>query len=250
VSKAKTAKSYVYEHPRPSVTVDVVLFTVVDTDLKVLLVRRGEAPFSGAWALPGGFVRVGEERGARGETLEAAARRELAEETGLASPRIYLEQLGAFGGPDRDPRGRVISVAYFALLDPELRGTVAARGGPVLRAGTDAADARWVSIASEARKLTLAFDHRELLEAALTRLRERVESSTLAFELVPPTFTVGELREVFEAIRGEAHDPANFRRKFERMLDEGHLEEAPGKRQTGTKPARVYRFVAGARDGT
>lgn len=250
MSKAKTTKSYVYEYPRPSITVDVVLFTVVDTDLKVLLVRRGEAPFAGAWALPGGFVRVGDERGSRGEDLDTAARRELAEETGLASPRIYLEQLGAFGAPDRDPRGRVVSVAYFALLDPELRGTIAARGGPVLRAGSDAADARWVSVASEARRLTLAFDHREILDAALARLRMRVEVSTLAFELVPPTFTVGELREVFEAIRGEAHDPANFRRKFERMLDEGLLEEAPGKRQTGTKPARVYRFVRAARDGS
>lgn len=243
MSKAKPSKSYVYDHPRPAVTVDIALFTVVDTDLKVLLVRRGEAPFAGEWALPGGFVRVGEAKGSRGESLEEAARRELAEETGLSSARIYLEQLGAFGEPDRDPRGRVISVAFFALLDPELRGTLAARGGPVLRAGTDAAEARWVSLAHELPKLALAFDHGAILEAALDRVRSRLEASSIAFELVPPTFTVSELREVFEAIRGEAHDAANFRRRFERMLDEGVVELAPGKRQTGTKPAKVYRFA-------
>ncbi|MBM4358120.1 MAG: NUDIX hydrolase [Deltaproteobacteria bacterium] len=230
-------------------TVDVVLVTVVDTDLNVLLVRRGEPPFKGAWALPGGFVRVGDGVGARGEDLEAAARRELAEETGLASDRIYLEQLQAFGAPDRDPRGRVISVAFYALVSPDLRGTLDARGGPTLRAGSDAADARWVSLSSELSRLPLAFDHGAILEAALTRMRSRIDDSTIAFELVPPTFTVAELRGVFEAVRGEAHDPANFRRRFERMQDDGLIEVAPGKRQTGTKPARVYRFVRGGGRG-
>lgn len=245
MTKSKARANYAYAYPRPAVTVDVVLFTVVDTDLKVLLVRRGLAPFEGAWALPGGFVRVGEDEaaGERGESLEQAARRELGEETGLSEGTIYLEQLGAFGAPDRDPRGRVISVAFYALLDPEQRGVISVKGKPVLRAGSDAADARWVSVAAEAPRLGLAFDHRAILDAALDRLRSRLDTSTVAFELVPPTFTIAELREVFEAIRGEAHDPANFRRRFERMLDDGLIATAPGKRQTGTKPAKVYRFV-------
>jgi 8-oxo-dGTP diphosphatase len=243
VTRAKQETTYSYAYPRPSVTVDIVLVTVVDSDLKVLLVRRGEPPFKGAWALPGGFVRVGDAPGSRGEDLETAARRELAEETGLASDRIYLEQLQAFGAPDRDPRGRVVSVAYYALVNPELRGTLDARGAVTLRAGSDAADARWVSLVEEVPRLALAFDHATILACALERLRSRLDHSTIAFELVPPTFTVADLRGVFEAVRGEAHDAANFRRRFERMLDEGLIEVAPGKRQTGTKPARVYRFV-------
>ncbi len=243
MTKAKPAAKHSYAYPRPAVTVDVALVTVVDTDLKVLLIRRGEAPFAGSWALPGGFVRVDESGTQRGETLDAAARRELAEETGLASDSIYLEQLGAFGAPLRDPRGRVISIAYCALLDPELRGTLAVKGKAVLRAGTDAADARWFSVAEEVTRLELAFDHREILDAALLRLRSRLDTSTVAFELVPPTFTIGELREVFEAIRGESLDAANFRRRVERMQDDGLIASAPGKRRTGTKPAKVYRFV-------
>lgn len=239
----KQRPTYAYEYPRPALTVDVVLFTVVDTDLKVLLIRRGEAPYAGAWALPGGFVRVGDGPDDRGEGLEAAARRELAEETGLASDGIHLDELGAFGDPSRDPRGRVVSIAYCAFLNPELRGTVAVRGKPVLRAGSDAADARWFSLSEEANRLALAFDHRAILERALAHLRKQLDTTTIAFELVPPTFTIGELREVFEAIRGEPLDPANFRRRFERMLTDGLLAPAPGKRQTGTKPAKVYRFV-------
>lgn len=243
MTRSKEKTTYSYPYPRPAVTVDVVLFTVVDTDLKVLLIRRGEAPFEGAWALPGGFVRVGDASSARGEDLEAAARRELEEETGLASERIYLEQLQAFGAPTRDPRGRVISIAFYALIDPLLRGALRSRGALLPQAGSDAAEARWVSLVEEVPDLPLAFDHDTILECALTRLRQRLEQSTVAFELVPPTFTVAELRGVFEAVRGEGHDAANFRRKFERMLEEGILEPAPGKRQTGTKPARVYRFV-------
>jgi 8-oxo-dGTP diphosphatase len=220
-------------YPRPAVTVDLVIFTVLDADLKILLVRRGEPPFRGAWALPGGFVRVG--RGDdQGEDLEAAAHRELMEETGLPEGRIFLEQLQAFGRAGRDPRLRVITVAYYALVRPDLV--------PLVRAGSDAADARWLSVAAETAALELAFDHRAILDAALVRLRDTIDRTPIAFELVPPTFTIAELREVHEAIKGAGYDPGNFRRRFVRMLADGVISQAPGRRHTATKPSRVYRF--------
>ncbi|MCA9624056.1 MAG: NUDIX hydrolase [Myxococcales bacterium] len=221
-------------YARPSVTVDIVVFTIRDSDLKVLLIRRKERPYEGHWALPGGFVRVSDDED-QGEDLQAAAERELAEETGLPRGSVFLEQLQAFGAPRRDPRTRVITIAYYALVPPDRM--------PQVRAGSDAADARWLSVREEVPKMPLAFDHQAILELAVKRLRERIDAAPLAFELVPPTFTVAELRAVYEAIKGEEHDPGNFRRRFMRMQTDGILERAPGKRATGTKPARVYRFV-------
>jgi len=229
--------------PRPSLTVDLVVFTVVDTDLKVLLIRRKEPPFEGTWALPGGFVRVGDAYDDRGESLDAAAQRELREETGLPAESLYLEQLHAFGAPQRDPRMRIVSIAYYALVRPTL--------APVVTAGSDAADVRWVSVATEivpatgATPLTLAFDHAEILAMALARVRSQIDESAIAFELVPESFTVAELRSVYEALKGTSYDAGNFRRRFNRMLTDGVIAQAPGKRTTGTKPARVYRFVRG-----
>ncbi|PIE18877.1 MAG: NUDIX hydrolase [Proteobacteria bacterium] len=223
--------------PRPSVTVDLAVFTVIDDDLKVLLIARREPPFQGAWALPGGFVRVGDAYDDRGESVEEAAHRELAEETGLPVGAAYLEQLYTFGAPERDPRMRIISVAYYALLQPAL--------APLVTAGSDAADARWVSLAELP---TLAFDHADILEVAVARLRGKVDYAPIAFELVAETFTVAELRGVYEAIKGVTYDPGNFRRRFLRMQTDGVIAQAPGKRPTGTKPARVYRFVR-ARSG-
>jgi len=220
--------------PRPSVTVDLVVFTVIDTDLKVLLIRRKEHPFKGAWALPGGFVRVGDGYADRGESIADAAQRELAEETGLERGTVYLEQLYTFGAPHRDPRMRVISVAHYALVRPPL--------APLVTAGTDAADARWVSLATELGA-PLAFDHAAILELALERVRGKVDYAPIAFELVPETFTVAELRSVYEAIKGTTYDAGNFRRRFKRMQTDGVIVPAPGKRTTGTKPASVYRFV-------
>lgn len=225
-------------YPRPSVTVDLVIFTVLDTDLKVLLVRRGEPPFKGSWALPGGFVRVAEGPEDQGEDLEDAAHRELAEETGLPRGRVFLEQLYTFGKPGRDPRTRVISVAYYALVRPELAA--------VVRAGSDAADAAWKSVSSELGDVDLAFDHRSILDTALARIRGKIETSSIGFELVPQTFTASELRAVHEAIKGAAYDPGNFRRRFRRMLTDGVIAPAPGKRATASKPAQVFRFVADA----
>lgn len=224
-------------YPRPSVTVDLVIFTVVDKDLKVLLVRRGEHPFKDRWALPGGFVRVSDDRKDQGEDLDAAAARELEEETGLShekSGHIFLDQVRTFGKPGRDPRMRVISVAYYALVRPTLV--------PLVRAGGDVSRARWFSVA-ELTAEGLAFDHAEILAAALGRARDDLERTSIAFELVADTFTIQELRAVHEAIRGETLDPGNFRKKFLRMLEDGLIEPARGKRPTASKPASVYRFV-------
>src|SRR5690606_28729214 len=222
-------------YPRPSVTVDLVVFTVTDSDLKVLLIQRGAPPFEGAWALPGGFVRVGDGKHDQGESLEEAAERELAEETGLPAGSVFLAQLQAFGDPGRDPRMRVITIAYFALVRPDRI--------PMVRAGSDAAEARWLSVSEEVPRLTLAFDHDRILAAAVERLRKDVDEAPIAFELVPPTFTVAELRAVYEAIKGTTYDAGNFRRRFLRMQADGIIEQAPGKRATGTKPASVYRFT-------
>jgi len=223
------------DYPRPSVTVDIVIFTVLDRDLKLLLIQRGEAPFEGRWALPGGFVRVGDTMADRGEGLDEAAARELAEETGLPEGSAYLAQLHCFGAPQRDPRMRVITVAYFALVRPDLV--------PVVEAGSDAKQARWFSVREEVKSEQLAFDHAEILQMAVARIREQLDLAPIAFELVPATFTIAELRAVHEAVKGVSYDAGNFRRRFMRMLTDGIIEQAPGKRPTGTKPAKVYRFV-------
>lgn len=219
------------DYSRPSVAVDLVVLTILDSELRVLLVRRKEPPFAGQLALPGGFVRVGDGKKDRGEDLDQAARRELAEETGLRGHPIYLEQLGAFGRPDRDPRMRVISVAYFALVRPDL--------APLVRPGGDAGGAGWFLVKKAQR---LAFDHDEILAAALARVRREIDGTHLAFELVPETFTQPELRAVFEVVKGQRYDPGNFRRRFLALLADGVVERAPGRRVTSRKPAQVYRF--------
>lgn len=223
---------------RPSVTVDLVILTVLDKDLKVLLVQRNEHPFRGRWALPGGFVRVSDDRRDQGEDVDAAALRELEEETGLSPEtcgQFFLEQVRTFGKPGRDPRMRVISIAYYALVRSDLV--------PLVRAGGDVSRARWFSVADVATEEALAFDHGEILQATLDRARADLDRSSIAFELVPETFTIQELRAVHEAIRGEALDPGNFRKKFLRMIEDGHIEAARGKRATASKPASVYRFA-------
>jgi 8-oxo-dGTP diphosphatase len=221
------------DYARPSVAVDLVVFSIIDADLKVLLIRRKEPPFQGCWALPGGFVRVGDAYEEQGEDLEDAAQRELSEETGLPRGSVYLEQLGAFGKPYRDPRMRVISVAFYALVRPDL--------APFVKAGTDAAVASWTPVTT-LPQLTLAFDHAEILDAALSRVRSSIDSTNIAFELVPKTFTIPELRSVYEVVHGTAYDPGNFRRRFHRMLEDDVIEQAPGKRITASRPAKVYRF--------
>jgi len=202
------------------VSVDVVIFTIRDGALHVLLVRRGVAPFAGRRAIPGGFVD--EE-----ESLEAAARRELAEETAVRD--VYLEQLYSFGDPGRDPRGRVVTVAYFALI--------AADRAP-LKAGSDAAQARWFPVAA---RPPLAFDHGRILDYALERLRNKLEYTTVGFQLLPDRFTLSELQAVYEAILARPLDKRNFRRKIALLRIVTPLR---GWRRTGRKPARLYRFSA------
>ncbi len=232
--KAFLARYRPGDFPRPSVAVDIVILTVKDAELRVLLVQRDEHPFKGDWALPGGFLRVGPTARRQGEDLDAAAARELAEETGLSPSQVYLEQLYTFGDAGRDPRMRVVSVAYYALVRPDLV--------PMVRPGGDVSRVRWYSV-HNARKLELAFDHRRILETALTRIAGKLEYSDIAYELVQETFTIPELRATYEVVTGKKVDPGNFRRRFQRLLDDGLIERAPGRRITPSKPAAVYRFT-------
>lgn len=201
------------------VTVDIVIFTIQSGVLKVLLVKRRYPPFIGQFAIPGGFVHVDEDLG-------QAALRELQEETGVSD--VYLEQLYSFGDPGRDPRGRVVTVAYFALIAPDRE----------LKAGTDAAEAEWFSVANLPR---LAFDHAAILDYALERLRNKLEYTTVGFQLLPSKFTLTELQDVYEAILGKTLDKRNFRRKMSILRI---LKPLPEYRRGGQRPAQLYRFVA------
>jgi 8-oxo-dGTP diphosphatase len=201
------------------VTVDLVIFALREWELQVLLIRRGVPPFEGQWALPGGFVR-------QHESLDEAARRELEEETGVRD--VYLEQLYTFGDPDRDPRGRVVTVAYYALLTGE---------AVPLIAGTDAGAAAW----RPARKHPpLAFDHDRILDYALERLANKLDYTTVGFQLLPKKFTLRHLQRVYEAVLGRTLDKRNFRRKMAVLdiltpLDEW-VQDGP------SRPAQLYRF--------
>jgi 8-oxo-dGTP diphosphatase len=207
------------DYPRPSVTVDLVIFTIAEDDLKVLLIRRGQEPFKGRWALPGGFVEID-------ESLERAAHRELKEEVGVTN--VYLEQLYTFGEPKRDPRGRVISVSYFALVDAERQRIVAA---------SDAAEAQWRSVFDAPR---LAFDHAKILETAVWRLRNKIEWTTVGYELLTKKFTLSELQRVYEIILQRPVDKRNFRKK---ILAQGQIIELNETRSdVAHRPARLYSF--------
>jgi len=206
------------ECQRPLVTVDVVIFTLRENDLQVLLVCRKRWPYQEMWAIPGGLV--GSE-----EALEAAAQRKLEEETGLTD--VYLEQLYTFGSPRRDPRDRVITVSYFAVV-PATR--------IVPRATDDADHVRWWSIHNLP---PLAFDHADILAYALTRLRYKLEYTAVGFELLPREFTLTELQSAYEIVLGEGLDKRNFRRK---ILSAGIIESSGDYRSGEGRPARLYRY--------
>ncbi|HEY7180670.1 MAG TPA: NUDIX domain-containing protein [Blastocatellia bacterium] len=207
------------DYPQPSVTVDLVIFTIAEDDLKVLLIRRGQEPFKGRWALPGGFVDID-------ESLERAAARELQEEVGVTN--VYLEQLYTFGDPKRDPRGRVISVSYFALVDAERQRIVAA---------SDAAEAQWHSVFDTPK---LAFDHAKILDYAVWRLRNKIEWTTVGYELLPKKFTLSELQRVYEIILQRPVDKRNFRKK---IMAQGQVVELNETRSdVAHRPARLYSF--------
>jgi 8-oxo-dGTP diphosphatase len=211
--------SFTYEYPRPALTVDCVVFGFTGDSLQVLLIRRGIAPFSGSWALPGGFVHME-------ETLDQAARRELEEETHLHD--VFLEQLYTFGNPNRDPRGRVVSVAYYALVRPDQHPATG---------DSDAAEAAWHSL----EKIPpLAFDHAEILHTALERLRGKIRYEPIGFELLPKKFTLGQLQALYEAILGRAIDKRNFRKKllaFDFLVPTHECTTG-----TAHRPARLHRF--------
>jgi len=203
------------------VTVDIVIFTVRGGALQVLLVKRGVPPFEGQHALPGGFVRDD-------ESIEEAAKRELYEETGVRD--VFLEQLYTFGDPERDPRGRVVTVSYYALIASDQLSLVA---------GADAAEAHWFSISDLP---SLAFDHRLIVGYALERLRNKLEYTTVGFQLLPRKFTLSELQAVYETILGRRLDKRNFRRKIALL---GILKALRQWRRAGRKPAQLFEFSAG-----
>ena len=215
------------DYPVFAVTVDVVVLTVVDRDLHVVLVERHGEPYAGHWALPGGFKTPD-------ETLEAAARRELAEETGITAPGA-LVQFGAYGDPGRDPRGNIVSIAFLAV-GPDV---------PELVAGSDAADARLWRVADVADgSVELAFDHLRIISDALDHARSRLQDSALATAFVGPEFTLSELRSVYEAVWGEPLDAANFRRSLALDSDAAYAMPAgavaePG--PEGGRPPELYR---------
>ncbi len=209
--------TYCYEHPHPAVTTDVVLFTIRGERLQVLLVRRQSEPFRDSWALPGGFVGIDED-------IEAGALRELKEETGVTG--VFLEQLYTFGAPRRDPRERVITVAYYAL---------APHDSIHVRAASDAREADWFPCNSLP---ALAFDHDQIIATAKQRLRAKLDYSTIAFQFLPEKFTLSELQQVYEIILGEQLDKRNFRR---RMTGYGLVAETDEKVRGGNhRPARLY----------
>ncbi len=204
---------------RPSVTVDILIFTIQDGTLKIVLVKRGVEPFKNTWAIPGGFVHLD-------ESLEDAARRELQEEAGLKN--VYLEQLYTFGDPKRDPRERVITVAYFALIPSENIN---------LKAATDVVDAQWFPIGELPK---LAFDHNQIIKYALERLENKIEYSNIAQALLPKKFRLSKLQKIYEIILGKKLDKRNFLKK---ILSLNLLESTGEKELEGAhRPAMLYKF--------
>lgn len=210
--------SYTYEYPHPAVTTDIVIFTIRQDELKVLLIKRALPPHQGMWALPGGFVNLD-------ESLEEGARRELQEETGVSD--VFLEQLYTFGALDRDPRERVITVAYYALIPSDEID---------IQAGTDAEGVSWFGMQELPE---LAFDHASILDMAHERLRAKLDYSTIAFQFMPRNFTISELQHVYEVILREPVDKRNFRKRILRL--DLIAETGKEKRDVAHRPAKLYR---------
>jgi 8-oxo-dGTP diphosphatase len=210
----------IHKYQKPSVTVDIVIFTVHENELKVLLVKRAIEPFKDKWALPGGFVRIK-------ESLDDAAKRELQEETGVKD--VYLEQLYSFGEPERDPRGRVITISYIALVNSENIN---------LKASTDVSNVQWFSL----KKIpALAFDHKKILEYALKRLKWKFEYTTVAFSLLPKKFTIGEIQKIYERVFNKKFDKRNF---FKKIISLNILKEEGIKKDVSYRPPMLYSLKA------
>ncbi len=211
--------AYTYDYPRPSLTVDCIIFGLDESSrLKVLLIQRAKNPFKDAWALPGGFVD-------ENETLEYAALRELKEETGISD--LFIEQLFTFGTPGRDPRGRVVTVAYYSLIN---------LAEHKIGADTDALDVKWFPINSLP---PLAFDHAEILLTAINRLRGKVRYQPIGFELLAEKFTLTQLQKLYETILDKELNKRNFRTKILKM---NILKEEDILRGVAHRPAQLYSF--------
>ena len=218
---------HTYDYPRPALAVDCVVFgfDADQHDLRVLLIRRDLEPFRGGWALPGGFVRME-------ESVDDAARRELSEETGIDVKTVFLEQLYTFGRPDRDPRGRVVSVAYYALVN---------LADHRVQAATDAREAAWFSVSDVPR---LAFDHAEILDKAVQRLRGKVRYEPIGFGLLPQKFALSQLQRLYEVVLDRPLDKRNFRKKILSMGGATPLlvELDEVQQDVAHRAARLYRF--------
>ena len=215
----RNEKKYCYDYPHPAVTTDIVIFTIREAQLKVLLVKRKGEPYRAKWALPGGFVNPD-------ENLRQSAERELAEETGVSD--VFLEQLYTFGDPGRDPRERIITVAYYALIPSDKIE---------LKAATDAEAVGWFAMDEVPE---LAFDHVKILNKAKQRLVAKLDYSTIAFQFMADDFTLSELQEVYEIIRQEEVDKRNFR-KWVLALES--IEETGEERRDGRhRPAKLFRL--------
>lgn len=212
-------KKYCYEYPRPALTTDCVIFGFDGLKIKVLLIERGIEPYKGMWAFPGGFVH-------EDESTEEGAKRELKEETGLEN--IFIEQLYTFSDIGRDPRGRVVSVAYYALVNLK---------DHKVTAGDDAKNARWFGIDEIP---SLAFDHEKIFRTALLRLKGKIRYQPIGFELLPEKFTLSELQHLYEAILEIKLDKRNFRKKIKKMNLLIELEEK--QQNVRHKAANYYKF--------
>jgi 8-oxo-dGTP diphosphatase len=207
------------DYEQPAVTVDLVIFTVNNDTLKVMLVKRAEEPFADSWSMPGGFLKIG-------ESLEAAALRVLKEKAGVEN--VYVEQLYTFGAPDRDPRARVITVTYFALIP--WKNLIQPKSHKIT-------DLMWFPVDSLPR---LAFDHREIVQYAVQRLRAKASYSNIVYGLLPAQFSLSELQKIYEIILDENLDKRNFRK---RILAAGLLQETGKKAAMGAhRPAMLYKF--------
>lgn len=211
-------KMSIENYPQPAVTVDVVIFSIKNNSLKVLLVKRGNEPFRNMWAVPGGFVRIN-------ESLEEAAKRELSEETNVKD--VYLEQLYTFGDVKRDPRGRVITIVYFALVGKE-------KAQQELKATADASDVAWFLVS---KLPELAFDHAKILEYAVKRLKWKFEYTTVAFSLLDTRFTLTEAQKIYEIVFNRKFDKRNFRKK---LLSLNILKEHEKMKKVSHRPPKLY----------